>query len=205
MNLYRLVLGMIVLYFIAIIYAAYLLFYPVTPLVYNQKTLPIVSKVVQQGQPLAYTVDYCKYVNLPSSVKRTMVSAQNTVVLATAENNLPTGCHKANVYSTTVPMVTPPGVYHLEINVSYKVNALRTVQISTHTDNFTVVNSSSSASTNPPQGQLPPNVNPNNPVQIQPTPSSATDGSNSISTKSNDSGFHPEIKLPFTNIKLFSF
>ena len=97
----------------------------------------VVEKVVKQGDILTYKINYCKYTNTQSIVKRQFVDG---IIYATPEitANLKKGCGIAS-NTIAIPDNLPPGVYYLTIEVDYKVNPIRVIQHDLKTDSFNVI------------------------------------------------------------------
>lgn len=104
----------------------------------DTKPIEIENKIVEPGQPLEYVLDYCKYSDADAIVKRSFVDGQ-VIALKDTEGRLPTGCHKTLVKTAIVPPTINEGQYYLDVNVSYRVNPLRTVNVHYKTDYFSVV------------------------------------------------------------------
>lgn len=118
-------------------FVIYLAYFPVKVADYNQP-YKVRPNVIEAGQTLTYTADFCKYKNVQASVTRTLVDG--TVIFFPIENtNLPIGCNKRDI-PLVIPKNTPPGVYHLEISLVYRVNPLREITTRILTDEFRVLN-----------------------------------------------------------------
>lgn len=98
----------------------------------------VTPQAIEAGQTVSYISDYCKYVPIKAEVTRTIVDG-TVIFLPTATTNLPTGCHKVAV-PVTVPINTPPGKYHIEITLVYKINFLREISVTLQTEDFIVTN-----------------------------------------------------------------
>jgi len=122
---------------IAFCYVAYLVFWPVKVADYNQP-YKVRPNIVEAGQTLTYTTNYCKYIDVPPTVSRTLIDG-TVIYFPTETTNLPTGCNKKDV-QLVIPKNTPPGVYHIEITLTYKVNPLKEVTSRILTDEFRVTN-----------------------------------------------------------------
>jgi hypothetical protein len=99
--------------------------------------LPVVNSVVHPGEAIKYELNYCKYTDKPSVVRRTMIDGQ-VITLVDSPGRLPTGCHKATVKTAIVPETINPGNYYLDVSVDYKVNPIRTQTIHYRTQYFQV-------------------------------------------------------------------
>lgn len=112
-------------------------FWPVTAIVPNTQPYKILTKKVKVGGQLVYVVDACKKIKASSVVSRAFVDGIRYPAI-TSFNNVPVGCTKTKV-SILVPNFITPGVYHLELNVQYKINNLRVDTYQFTTEEFEVV------------------------------------------------------------------
>lgn len=108
-----------VLVTLAILYVAYLHFWPVDPItIYGVHVTG--DQVV--GQTLTYQVHACKHVDQPSSVFKTMVgvgnTAHNTVSFAETHGAVGPGCHFTTV-KVPLPATVTPGTYYLRDDAQY--------------------------------------------------------------------------------------
>lgn len=128
--------------FVFLAVLAYWYFYPYKTI--DVKTPITVDKsVYNAGDTLTYTVNYCKYINLPATVHRNYVDGV-IYNLSTIVTNNPPGCHITHPI-TTVPNL-PSGKYFIRILFSYEVNPIRTITITVETEPFEVVFNDSTAS-----------------------------------------------------------
>lgn len=93
---------------------------------------------VEAGNTIFYVADYCKYQPIPATVNRTIVDG-TVVFLPTTQTNLEVGCKKTDI-PILVPLNTPPGRYHIDITLVYKINFVRDVTYKIRTEEFTVTN-----------------------------------------------------------------
>lgn len=110
--------------------------WPITVITPLTQPYKVITKKVKVGEQLIYVVDACKNINASSVVSRAFVDGIRYPAITTI-NNVPTGCQKTNV-SILVPNFVAPGVYHLELNVQYKINAFRVDTYQFNTENFEV-------------------------------------------------------------------
>jgi hypothetical protein len=94
------------------------------------------APVVYQGQTTTYTDDYKKLLDIPSEATRAFVDGI-VYDAGSYETNLPVGSGHI-IRPVTIPDTLPPGRYHLQITLRYKVNPLKTVIYQFSTDEFTV-------------------------------------------------------------------
>lgn len=120
-----------------------LLFYPVTITKPNVQPYKVITKNITTGGQLVYVVDACKYVDVESHVTRSFVNVATMTEYPAiqGQNNVGTGCHKTPV-TAQVPLYIPAGVYYLQLDVVYKVNALQDKTYHFTTEDFTVATNS---------------------------------------------------------------
>ena len=132
-------LALIALVFSSAVFFLFLFWwiYPYKPLVVKQP-YQIVNEEssLKQGDVLKYQIDYCKYTNIQSIVRRQFVDG---IIYATPEitANLKKGCGLA-INTITIPENLPPGTYYLTIEVTYKINPIREISYDLKTEKFVV-------------------------------------------------------------------
>lgn len=115
----------------------YWLVYPYNPIEFKQSPFPVRDKITKRGGYVFYTVEYCKYSdNLPQVSKTFIDGVLYTIPEAVGARN-PEGCH-TNLVQSYIPKALVPGEYVIQINYKYKMNPLRTIQVFTETEKFTV-------------------------------------------------------------------
>lgn len=123
--------------FLIIITFLYWQIFPYHPMTINTRPLPILNKVVKQGEIFYYTLDYCKSTELPVTISRRFVDGIiYSMPDVTANNAL--GCRVQNI-GIEIPTGLPEGEYIISITYSYQVNPIRKVEVKTHTEKFTVI------------------------------------------------------------------
>ena len=125
------VLGLMVLFL-------YWMIAPYKPIIFNNLPFKVMNKTVRQGKLLIYTADFCKYNHLVPVAKKSFVdgvifSLPTEIVLAKDM-----GC-KVMHFSLIIPETLPEGEYVLKITYRYQVNPIRTVDVLTETERFTVL------------------------------------------------------------------
>jgi len=121
-----------------VLLGGYWLLYPYKPIVFNNLPLKVENKIVKAGDPMVYSVDYCKFnILLPTATKffvnQIIYMLPTETVVAKA-----VGCRVVQV-QITVPHNLPPGPYFIKITYHYQVNPIRTVDISVQTEEFEVI------------------------------------------------------------------
>lgn len=135
--LYRLMFAIVVMIGIFVIYANYLILYPVKTLVVSSAVA--VTKEIRAGDLFIYRIDYCKYTQAPAVVYRTfhMADESHIETFPSVETISVPGCN-----TTKVPLQTyftmPSGTYYLLVDAVFQVNVLRQEHVIFRTDNFTI-------------------------------------------------------------------
>lgn len=119
-------------------YIGYLKLYPFQTVTYNKLPWPVKNSPVKAGEPLIYTVDYCRYTTLDAHFTRTLVG-QTVITFPEQNSNIAPGCRVIDVKNTTIPSYVPPGTYHLELSVCFKFNPIRQICHYPKTEDFEVV------------------------------------------------------------------
>jgi hypothetical protein len=111
--------------------------YPYKTVEYKNDRFKVINKEVERGGLLLYDVDACKYSDIKPEVDAIFV---DSIKYLSAERfaALATGCRITRV-ERRVPISLPPGRYHLEIIVRYKMNPIRTIIKTAETEEFEVV------------------------------------------------------------------
>jgi hypothetical protein len=130
-------IGMITIFFsfFILVTVAYWLVYPYEIIKTNSS--PSFDKnEYRAGDSMIYFNDYCKYVNIPSTVTVRFV---DTVVysMPTFRTNLPLGCRKTQ--GLLVAPNLPTGKYHVEVMYSYNPNPVRTIEYLFESNEFYIV------------------------------------------------------------------
>lgn len=122
--------------FFLVLVVGFWLLYPYNPLVITKSPMPVFPHKVRAGESIMLQVDYCKNVDLPTSVSRSFVDEIIYVAPSITTNN-PVGCHsiKANV---SIPEGLPPQMYKIVQRYHYHVNPIRTVEIVSESEMFEI-------------------------------------------------------------------
>lgn len=128
--------------YIVIGYIAFSLFWPVKTLTItnyeDNNPIKVATTTVERGQKLEYGLSYCKYTNLVSTVRRTLIDGQ-TITLTPTQGAFPLGCRTQLVTTTVIPDTINPGRYYLDVIVEYQINPFRTEYIHYKTEYFDVI------------------------------------------------------------------
>lgn len=98
----------------------YLLFFPISVIEPQQQPYRVITKEVSVGKYFVYEVNACKNVDTTAMIQRQFVG-DVIYSLPDQNGNIQMGCSKSKV-SIKVPDDIPPGRYHLELTVTYKLN-----------------------------------------------------------------------------------
>lgn len=119
---------------LAILYVAYLAFYPVK--VFEINSITMTTPKVKAGSDASYHVDYCRYFEGSIHVFKS-IDGPSLIYVPEAVNNNPSGCRTAEV-SLNIPTYTVPGIYVIKIVAETQVNPVRKAVIRYQTDTFEV-------------------------------------------------------------------
>lgn len=114
----------------------YWLVYPYKTLEIKTQPMKVLTPEVKAHDMFYYEVDYCKYINKPAQVTRTLI---DTVIYNmpsfTANNDM--GCH-TRAAMIEIPNV-PAGTYVYRVKFDYQVNPIRHILIVAETEPFNIV------------------------------------------------------------------
>jgi len=132
------ILGYLALAFMGgcLIIAYIWLFCPYKTIEFNSD-FKMAKTVYTQGEETFYTIDYCKYTDVNPVIKKKFIDG----IIFTAENNsaqLAKGC-RVQAVPILIPDTLPVGKYKLEVELVYKVNPVRNINIVHYSNWFTVV------------------------------------------------------------------
>lgn len=117
-------------------YISYLAFWPVKTIDFHQQRLQV-NNSPKPGEPLNYTIDYCKYTDVTPTFTRVLVG--NTIVgLADSSLILNNGCDEVQLINTVIPSYTIPGRYYMKLNICFQVNPLNNICQDISTESFEV-------------------------------------------------------------------
>lgn len=132
---------------VGVSYIVYLALYPFKTIDFTNQPFPIVSQLtnaesglrqVYAGQILEYEVSYCRHTHAVAESSRTLVGPI-LITLTKTESRTDVGCQRTVVSNTIIPSYALPGKYHLQINVSYKVNPFQTIDKQIRTEDFEIL------------------------------------------------------------------
>lgn len=131
------VFGSLAFLTILLVVIAYWTFYPYKVITFASNSNDIATPVIKQGGTGSYKVKYCKYIDPPTTTERYFM---DTIIyqVDTGVGKLPLGCH-TYFASFLVPKNLPTGEYHLKTIAHYKVNPIKTIDITRETTKFLVI------------------------------------------------------------------
>lgn len=95
------------------------------------------NKIIERGNFLKYTFDYCKYTDEVPEVKREYIDGI-IFISASTRANVVKGCNTV-VVSEPIPETLPAGEYKMRITVTYHPNLLREITYVNETETFKVI------------------------------------------------------------------
>lgn len=119
------------------LYLGYLLFYPAEVIKPNTQPYKVLTPIVYQGGVLKYEINACKLIETTALVSRRFVDGV-VINLPMTTNNVKKGCFKSPT-QTVVPLEVPPGTWHLQLDIEYKINSFRSATYHFTTETFTVL------------------------------------------------------------------
>ena len=135
---YALSWGSIVGSMVMMTIAGYWLLYPYNPTTFNSQPFEILTPRVKVNKPVMFRVNYCKNDSNIPEITRSFVDGVIYVTPSFAGNNADIGCREV-IALVNVPETLPPGTYHIVSTYKYKVNPIRTIEITADTEDFEVI------------------------------------------------------------------
>lgn len=111
------------------------LIYPYNPLTIKHP-IQVITKEVSAGDELIYSIEYCKNVNIPSTLTKEYIDGVIYAAPPIVANN-PKGCG-INLGMITVPNL-PAGNYKIRFTYTYKMNPLREISVVVESSELVVV------------------------------------------------------------------
>lgn len=129
------------MFFASLLYVGYLSFIDTAPpITVSNEPLPVSVEEITSGDLLEAEVDVCRTNTKPVDISLTWYRINDNGYFAgeSFENLVgPIGCHTSRV-GYIVPKSLVPGVYTLQMNITYSNNALHTETIEVETEQFIV-------------------------------------------------------------------
>lgn len=117
-------------------YMLFMLFWPFDTIEY-QTPLRVLTPTVKIGECVVYEVNYTRVTRAPTQVTSTLVN-DIIYVLSETQISAPKGEHKS-VNRLLIPNAVAPGRYHMELELAWDVNHLRTIRKRIVSEPFTVI------------------------------------------------------------------
>ena len=138
MNKTSYIISMIILLagFAVMLYILYLMVYPFKTIEMKQP-FKVLTPVVKAGEDFKILNEYCKYTNSTGTLSRSFIDGE-IYPISTTVSNLQTGCGSL-VITIQVPEYLPSGIYHLQTTAEYKINPVRTIFVTSKSEDFQVI------------------------------------------------------------------
>jgi PDZ domain-containing secreted protein len=127
----------IILALFLLLVISYWTLFPKTPIEF-EPVHKVINKKVESGDYLAYTVKYCKYLDISPLVSKAFVDGIVYEIPQAVYEAYKPGCGEVEVM-LYVPRNLPPGEYYIQTTHRYQVNPIQTVDIVTRTEQFKVI------------------------------------------------------------------
>lgn len=144
MKYHKIILSLLIFIILSLLVFLVLLVYPYKVIdVKNGHSLDVVPSAIKSGGTVGVVFDYCKYINIRSSVVKNMVVNDIVYTLAkdTTIRPIPTGCHKV-VLNHIIPEGLN-GIARIHIYASYQINPFRVINYEWKTKEFMIEASAS--------------------------------------------------------------
>jgi hypothetical protein len=117
---------------------AYWLLYPYKLLEIKNNPVPISATTVEGGEYISYTLDFCRFTDLPATVTRQFIDGVvYTTPTIIVQDTARCGSRETLV---RVPPTLLPDTYHMHIIIQIKVNPIRTMTYRFETQPFEITN-----------------------------------------------------------------
>lgn len=134
---------------LVLLYVAVLMFWPFKTVDILNNPFPVLNSPIKAGDIIKWEVHSCRHTGATAEVVRTLIADDVTpgtsslvrIPLNNDSSRLEKGCTKHITANTVIPVSTPPGDYHIEINISYQVNPFKKVERQYETQSFQVLES----------------------------------------------------------------
>jgi hypothetical protein len=136
---YCIIKGTLILTAIFLLLIGYWAFFPREVLIIKEPNAVRLDKnIYHKGDRITYTLDYCKKVNIPGTILRSLVDGIRINYVA-YYNNLGVGCGVISNADLVIPDFVTAGTYHIEATAEYQVNPIRKVLHNWRSVDFQVV------------------------------------------------------------------
>ncbi len=100
--------------------------------------LTIVNETVKHGESVMIKAPYCKNVKTEATILTRSFQDQITYYIPVQESNVPVGCNLNYTSVIEIPKNLPPDTYTYNLNFTYRVNPIKTVEYSFESTKFVV-------------------------------------------------------------------
>jgi hypothetical protein len=111
---------------------------PQHPIEFHPSVHPVLTNQVKSGGFISYKVNFCKKGNIVPIISKAFVDGVVYGIPDTIFESFDEGCGEA-VIQTYIPRNLPHGTYYIKINYRYQINPIRTVDVTSRTELFEVV------------------------------------------------------------------
>lgn len=134
--LYLLSVRTLILAFFLMLFLIFQLTYPFEVVKLNKAPFEIEKEVYTAGDTVSYTLDFTKKLNYKPKISYFLVNGF-VYPLSKAGLSRPVG-KQVRTLNLTIPKETPPGIYHIQIDLEYEINPLRKILYSWSSEDFKV-------------------------------------------------------------------
>lgn len=104
-----------------------------------EQPLPVFDKTIKPGGVIHYGINYCRYVDSPTTLTRELIGDTTTITLPSFVSRFEVGCGNTTSSTTTIPLHTPPGEYYLHLTLTNRVNAFQEKTQIVRSEKFMVI------------------------------------------------------------------
>lgn len=134
--MYRLSILTVAIAQIFIVIVAYWSLYPYSPITYVEP-VPVARTVFQTGESVEYTIDYCWKGEYPVAISRRLIG-QVEYPYETVHTKSTNGCYNTTLQTPPIPPNMPAGEYRIRFIGEYKVNPIRTINVTLYSETFNI-------------------------------------------------------------------
>ena len=119
---------------------AYWLLWPYTPITFCSDPLPIINKVVSQGEPLQIRYHFKRYTTVKAVMTSHLICNGTYIAFEPITGRIMDKGEHDYVSSTMViPHHAPVGMCKIKCNFEYEINPLRTINVVVYTEPFEII------------------------------------------------------------------
>lgn len=129
----------LVLNFLLLGMAIWMLFWPVELAEVYNEPFPVYPSEVQKGESISYEIEFRKTKQYTVESNKNIICDDGSLItLAPTHTDAPLGLHKA-VGSVNIPVTASVATCYLEFNTTYFINPLRTEHRTMRTQEFKII------------------------------------------------------------------